>query len=143
MNKVILIGRLTRDVDLRSMPNGKPVASASIATSEKFKDQTGAIKEVVQFTNLVIFQGAETFAKYLHKGSQVAIHGKLRTSDYLDKDNRKVYKTEVIVDEFKFLDAVNNGGNGGQPQAQRSEGQAISGEVEPAEEEIRIEDIPF
>lgn len=132
MNKVLLIGRLTRDVELRAMPNGKNVASCSIATSEKYKDKdSGELKEITEFTNLVVFMGADAFAQYLHKGSQVAVWGKLRTSDYLNKDQVKVYKTEVIVGEFKFLDPANKqtGGNN-EPES-----------VE--EDEIRVENIPF
>lgn len=138
MNKIILIGRLTRDVELRTMPNGKPVASCSIATSEKYKDQAGQLQEVTQFTNLVVFIGADAFAKYLHKGSQVAVYGKLKTSDYTNKDGVKLYKTEVIVNEFKFLDPAPKTQNDySQPATEQDYSQP-----EP-EDEIRVENIPF
>jgi single-strand DNA-binding protein len=121
------------------MPNGKPVASASIATSEKYKDQAGQLQEVAQFTNLVVFIGADAFAKYLHKGSQVAVYGKLKTSDYTNKDGVKTYKTEVIVNEFKFLDPVNKqtGGNGEQSAS------IDANDEDSATDEIRVENIPF
>jgi single-strand DNA-binding protein len=137
MNKVILIGRLTKDVELRTMPNGNNVASSSIATSERYKDQSGQMQEVTQFTNLVVFIGADNFAKYLHKGSQVAIYGKLKTSDYINKDGVKTYKTDVIVSEFKFLDKVENSIN----KEERTDNYKKEDTFD--EEELSLDSIPF
>ncbi len=138
-NQVILLGRLTRDVELRKTPSGKSVASASLVTSKRFKDSNGEIKEQSEFHNLVIWQGADNFANYLHKGSKVQVIGELRTRQW-EKDGQKHYSTEIIVNQFIFLDdkkndeRVNNTPSEEQINDFNNEGQ---------EEEIRVENIPF
>lgn len=104
MNKVILIGNLVRDPELRTTPSGKSVVSASIATNKSYVDQSGQKQQVVQFHNLVVWnKPAETFAKYLKKGGKVAIVGELQTRDYTDQQGVKRYVTDIIVSEFHFL----------------------------------------
>lgn len=108
MNKVILKGRLARDVDLRTTTSGKSVAQVSIAVNRWGKDQ-GA-----DFIPLVIWgQQAETFARYLFKGREVLVEGRMQVRSYDDKTGNKRYVTEVIVENFEFCGSRNDAGNGG------------------------------
>ena len=98
MNKVTLIGRLTRDLDVRYTQSGKAVANGSIAVSRRKKDD-GA-----DFINIIIWDKlAENTAKYCGKGSQIGLVGRLQVSSYDNQEGKKVYKTEVVVEEVEFL----------------------------------------
>lgn len=108
MNKVFLKGRLARDVDLRTTTTGKSVAQVSIAVNRWGKDQ-GA-----DFIPLVIWgQQAENFARYLFKGREVLVEGRMQVRSYDDKNGNKRYATEVIVENFEFCGSRNDAGNGG------------------------------
>ena len=140
-NKVFLIGRLTKDVELRTTPNGKSVASTSIATNKKWKDQNGQMQEKAEFHNLVIWQGAEAFAQYLSKGNKVFIEGELTNRSWEDKTTgQKRYATDVKVNEFIFLDSkqVENKNN----DYNQNNNNDYS-EQESRVEEIDIKEIPF
>ncbi len=102
-NQVLLIGRLVRDAEVRQTQSDKLVASASLATSKKFKGQDGNMVEKTEYHNLVIWNNAEAFATYTRKGSLVFIRGELSTRSW-EKDGIKRYTTEIVVNEFKFLD---------------------------------------
>lgn len=107
VNKVVLIGNLTRDPELRTTSGGSPVVDFSIATNEKYKDKNGNIQESVEFHNIVAWNGiAEVINRCLKKGSSVFIEGKLRTRSWED-GNVKKYRTEIIVGAVQFLDKVN------------------------------------
>ena len=104
MNKVFLVGRLTRDFDLRYGANNTAVARTSIAVDRQFSNQNG--EREADFINIVAFGNrAETMKKYLTKGSQIAISGRIQTGSYDASDGRKVYTTDVVIDEFQFLDS--------------------------------------
>lgn len=97
VNKVILIGHLGQDAETRFTPSGVPVTSFSVATSRRWKDQqTNDWKEETNWSNVVVWQ-AESLATYLTKGKQVYVEGRLQTRSYDDKDNKKVYRTEVVA----------------------------------------------
>ena len=104
INKVTIIGNLTKDVELKSLPTGVKVASISMATNRSWKDQNGAKQEDVEYHNVVSFgKQAETIAKYMLKGHQLMIEGRLKTRTWEDKENKKkVYRTEIIVENFQF-----------------------------------------
>lgn len=106
VNKVILIGRLGRDPELRYMPNGTPVATINVATSEAWKDkQTGEQRERTEWHRVKFFRRlAEIASEYLKKGSQVYIEGKLQTDKWQDKHGTDHYTTAIIVDNFRMLD---------------------------------------
>lgn len=107
MNKVILIGRLTRDFDLRYGSNNTAVARTSIAVDRQFTGQNG--ERGADFINIVVFGNrAETMKKYISKGNRVAIFGRIQTGSYDANDGRKVYTTDVVVEEFQFLETKNN-----------------------------------
>ena len=135
MNKVFLKGRLARDVDLRTTTTGKSVAQVSIAVNRWGKDQ-GA-----DFIPLVIWgQQAETFARYLFKGREVLVEGRMQVRSYDDKNGNKRYATEVVADEASFVERKSEGRSEEYPAPAFS-----TGEVEaPKFEEVSgDDDLPF
>lgn len=110
MNKVILHGRLARDVDLRTTNSGKSVAQVNLAVNRRSKDQ-GA-----DFIPLVVWgQQAENFARYLYKGREVLVEGRMQVRNYDDKNGNKRYVTEVIVESFDFYGSSSNNDNSAPP----------------------------
>ena len=113
INKVILIGNLGRDPEVRRTQSGTSVASFSIATTEKFSDRSGNRQERTEWHNIVVWDKmAELAGKYLKKGSSVYLEGKLQTSSWEDKNGGgKKYKTEIIANQMQFLGGRNDGGS--------------------------------
>lgn len=107
MNKAILMGRLTRDVELRTTASGVSVASFSIAVNRRYKNADGGYD--ADFINCVAWrQQAEFISKYFRKGQQIGLVGSIQTRTYDGKDGKKVYVTEVAVDEAEFVGAKNS-----------------------------------
>jgi single-strand DNA-binding protein len=107
MNKVVLIGRLTRDPELRYTQGGDAVATFTLAVNRNFKNKDG--KYDADFINIVVWRKqAENIANYLSKGRQAAVSGRIQTRTYKDKDDKTVYVTEVIANEVQFLDSKNS-----------------------------------
>lgn len=103
VNKVILMGGLGRDPEIRFMPNGEAVANLSIATTETWKDKSGAKQQKTEWHNLVAYRKlAEIIGEYCKKGSQIYVEGKLQTRKW-EKDGITRYSTEVIVDTMQML----------------------------------------
>jgi len=115
VNKVILIGNLGKDPEVRYMPSGGAVANVTIATSESWKDkQTGEQQERTEWHNVVFFNRlAEIVGEYLKKGSQVYVEGSLRTRKWQDKEGRDRYTTEIVAGEMQMLGGRGGGGGGG------------------------------
>ena len=116
VNKVILIGNLGNEPDVRYMPSGDAVANVSIATSESWKDKnTGETQERTEWHRVVFFgKLAEIVKQYLHKGSKIYVEGKLRTRKWQDKEGVERYSTEIIVDisgTMQMLDGRPGGGS--------------------------------
>ena len=110
MNKVFLIGRLTRDPELRYTGNNTPVASFSLAVNRNFTNQQG--EREADFFNITVWRKqAENVKNYLSQGSQVAVEGRLQTRNYEDKDGQKRYVTEVVADNVEFLGSKNSSNN--------------------------------
>ena len=104
MNKAILIGRLTRDPELRTTPTGRNVCQFSIAVNRNFTNANG--EREADFINCVVWdKQAENLAKYQHKGNQIAVEGRIQTRNYDDKDGKRVYVTEILATNISFLDA--------------------------------------
>ena len=104
MNKVFLVGRLTRDPDLRYGASNNAVMRTSLAVDRNFTNQNG--EREADFINIVAFGNrAETMKKYLTKGSQIAVSGRIQTGSYDGQDGKRVYTTDVVIDEFQFLDS--------------------------------------
>lgn len=112
VNKVILIGHLGRDPELRYMPNGDAVCNVSIATSETWKDKTtGEKQEATEWHNLTFYRKlAEIAGEYLKKGSPIYVEGSLHTRKWQDKDGNDRYTTEIRVSEMKMLGSKGDGG---------------------------------
>ena len=112
VNKVILIGRLGKDPEVRNLDNGTAVANFTVATSESYKDKTtGEKKEITEWHNIVLWRGlAEIAQKYLHKGDMVYIEGKLRTRSW-EKEGVTRYTTEVLGDNMTMLSTKGGGGS--------------------------------
>jgi single-strand DNA-binding protein len=126
VNKAILIGRLGKDVELKSLPSGKPVANFSIATSESWKDKkTGEKQEKTEWHNIVVFDKlAEICGSYLKKGSLVYLEGKIQTRKYTDKNGVEKYMTEILANEMKMLGGKSEGKSeeGGHYEAPKANG---------------------
>ncbi|MCP9313834.1 single-stranded DNA-binding protein [Liquorilactobacillus satsumensis] len=106
MNSVNLVGRLTRDLDLRYTSSGKAVASFTLAVNRPFKNQNG--EQEADFIRCQSWgKGAENLANFTHKGSQIGVSGNIRTGSY-EKNGQKVYTTDVVVDHFDLLDSRNS-----------------------------------
>lgn len=116
VNKVILVGNLGKDPEVRYMPNGNAVANFTVATSESWKDQQGQQQERTEWHNIVMYRRlAEIAGEYLKKGSKVYIEGKLQTSKWQDQQTgQDRYKTEINANEMQMLDSRGQGGQGGQ-----------------------------
>jgi single-strand DNA-binding protein len=115
VNKVILIGNLGQDPEVKYMPSGGAVTNVTVATSESWKDKnTGEQKENTEWHRVVFFRRlAEIAGEYLKKGSKVYIEGKLQTRKWQDQSGNDRYTTEIIANEMQMLDSRGNGGGGG------------------------------
>lgn len=104
VNKVILVGNLGKDPELRYTPSGAAVATFSLATSERYKDRNGEMQEKTEWHNIVTWRNlAEICGKYLHKGKQVYIEGRIQTRSYDDRDGNRKYITEIVADQMQML----------------------------------------
>ena len=134
MNKVFLIGRLTRDPELRYTSSNIPVASFSIAVNRTFANQNG--EREADFINIVVWRKqAENCKNYLNQGSQVAIDGRIQTRNYEDQNGQKRYVTEVVADNVQFLDTK-------AAREQREESSNINTYNIDKKQNIDINDIP-
>lgn len=134
MNQVTLVGRLTRDPELKALPNGTNVTAFGLATSEKYRDKENQLQETTEFHNITVFGNqANACAQFLKKGGLVLIVGKLKTRSW-EKDGVKHYRTEVVAKNVVF----------GPLKAQESDNSSDAPAVpDYPEEEINPEDIPF
>jgi len=154
LNKVFIIGNLTRDPEIKAIPSGIKVCSFSVATNRVWKDKNGVKQEAADYHNVVVFgRQAETTAQYMKKGSQVMVEGRMQTRSWDDAaTNTKKYRTEVIADRVQFgsnSSGTKSGGSFDQSSSTKdSQAQAPAKEeeldtIEYPEEQINTEDIPF
>lgn len=138
LNKVMLIGNLGKDPEVRHLENGTAVANFSIATTESYKDRnSGEIISNTDWHNVVVWRGlAEVVEKYLKKGAKVYVEGKLRTRSWQDKEGATRYTTEVVVDDLVMLGKNENSA----PQQQQAPLPTVAPNL-PIEEED--DDLPF
>lgn len=114
VNKVILVGNLGRDPEVRYMPNGEAVANFSIATTDNWKDKSGQRQERTEWHNIVMYRRlAEIAGEYLKKGRPVYIEGRLQTRKWQTKEGQDRYTTEIIADQMQMLGGRDGGGGGG------------------------------
>lgn len=144
LNKVMLIGRLTRDPETRTTPQGTAVTTFSVATGFTWKDQSGNKQEKTEFHNVVAWRKlAEICAQYLKKGSQIYCEGRLQTRSWDDEQGQKKYRTEVILDNMIMLGGKGGMGGGSAAGPFPAAAQQAAPAMPPADDEIRVEDIPF
>jgi single-strand DNA-binding protein len=111
VNKVILVGNLGRDPEMRYLPSGEAVANLAIATTDKYKDKTGQMVEQTEWHRVSFFgRTAEVCGQYLKKGSQVYVEGSIRTRKYTDKEGVEKYATEIRGDRMQMLGGRSGGG---------------------------------
>lgn len=109
MNSVQLLGRLTRDPDMRYADSGSTIAKFSLAVDRRFKQEGG---ETADFINCIAFgKTAEFIEKYFTKGLKIALNGRIQTGSYTNKDNVKVFTTDVVVENVEFAESKNNNSN--------------------------------
>ncbi|OOZ42425.1 single-stranded DNA-binding protein [Solemya elarraichensis gill symbiont] len=149
VNKVILIGNLGKDPEVRYMPNGNAVANITVATSETWKDKnTGEQQEKTEWHRVVMFHRlGEIAGEYLKKGSKVYLEGKLQTRKWQDNNGQDRYTTEIVADQMQMLDSRGGsapmGGGGGAPaKQQQSNDNGFSQQSEPPAADFD-DDIPF
>lgn len=144
LNKVMLIGNITRDPEVRATPTGQSVASFSVATNRRWKDQSGQTKEQVEYHNIVAWRKlADIVGQYVKKGTKVYVEGRLQTRSWDDQSGTKRYRTEIIAENLIMLDRA--GASAGASSAP-SDSPAPEQSAAPApapEPEINVEDIPF
>jgi single-strand DNA-binding protein len=114
VNKAILVGNLGRDAEMRFTAGGTPVATVSLATTEKFKDREGNNKEETQWHRVVIWgKTAEVLHEYLTKGKQIYVEGRIQTREWTDKEGKPAKTTEIRADKVVLLSSGGGGGGGG------------------------------
>ena len=149
LNKAIVIGNLTRDPEMRSLPSGQKVTSFSVATNRVWKDKDGKKQEGTEFHNIVVFgKQAETCNQYLKKGQSVLVEGRMQTRSWDAGDGSKKYRTEIVADKVQFGPKGNGGGqSSGGNSAPKQAGEGASNDnnsqIDYPEEEINPDDIPF
>ena len=148
VNKVILVGNLGRDPEVRYMANGEAVCNFSIATTDSWKDKNGEKQERTEWHNIVMYRRlAEIAGEYLKKGAPVYLEGKLQTRKWQDKDGKDRYTTEILADQMQMLGGRGEGGGqsgGGQAPSQRQQAPAQrQAAPAPSGGNVPDDDIPF
>lgn len=144
INQVTLVGNITRDPELKSLPSGIKVCSFSLATNEVFKDKSGAKQEKVEFHNIVIFgTTAENVAKWMKKGSSIAVMGKIQTRSWDDKTTgEKKYRVEILANHISF-GSTPKGSEPAEGGAPAVEGRGADLDTIDYGDTANVDDIPF
>jgi len=143
VNKVILVGNLGRDPEVRRMPSGDAMVNLSIATTDTWKDKGGERQEKTEWHRVVMFgRVAEVAGEYLKKGSQAYFEGRLQTRKWTDKEGQDKYTTEVIADRMQMLGSRSGSGGGGGGESQSSVKSSGSSEFSGGLDDLE-DDIPF
>ncbi len=139
VNKVIILGRVGVDPEVKFMPNGNAVVNLSIATNRKFKNQdTGAYDDKTEWHRVVFFnKPAETIGQYVKKGQQLYVEGRLQTRKWQDKDGVEKYATDIISDNFTFIGSKSDASENFSPQNNQTNNDFSNQDI------IKDEDIPF
>jgi len=148
LNKAIILGNLTRDPEMRSMPSGASVTSFSLATNRVWKDKDGNKQESTDYHNIVVFgRQAETSAQYLKKGQSVLVEGRIQTRSW-EAEGVKKYRTEIAADRVQFGPKAGGGASSSAAPAAAGGASAsakkdTADSIEYPEEDINLDDIPF
>jgi single-strand DNA-binding protein len=147
VNKVILLGNVGKDPEVKFLPSGLPVANLTLATSERFKDKTGEWQDKTEWHNLTAYQRlAEIIRDYVKKGNKLYVEGRIQTRSWDDQaSGQKKYRTEIIVNELVLLSGRGEDGGGGGPRSNTTsfDQRAPVHQEEYAGTEITDDDIPF
>lgn len=156
LNKAFVIGNLTRDPEMKSLPSGIKVTTFSLATNRVWKNKDGATQEGTDYHNIVVFgRQAETAAQYLKKGSNALVEGRMQTRSWDAQDGTKKYRTEIVADRVQFGPRPGGFGGAGTGSSNNSSGASSANKseslnkaenldtIEYPQEEINPEDIPF
>ena len=156
INKAIVIGRITQNLELKNLPSGMSVLNFSVATNYTYKDQNNNKVEETEFHNVVVFgKTAENIARYFVRGQEIYVEGRLKTRTWDDKESgKKMYRTEIILEKFEFGAKPNGGDNQNSypqnnnqnfQQAQQNNDfqKPSSDEIEYPTDDVDPEDIPF
>lgn len=148
LNKAIIIGNLTRDPEMRSLPSGMQVANISVATNRVWKDKNGTKQEDTDYHNVVVFgRRAETVGQYLKKGSSVLVEGRIQTRSWDAQDGTKKYRTEIIADTVQFGPRRGGESTGGSSSQKETKNAGADKDtldtIEYPAEDINPNDIPF
>jgi single-strand DNA-binding protein len=147
LNKVMIIGHLGADPEVKYLPSGDAVANMRIATTERWKSKDGEKKEATEWHNVAVFgKLAEIIEKYLHKGSKVYVEGKLRTRKWQDKEGHDRYTTEIVIDmkgTMQMLDGKDDSAPASAPSKPASSGGKGKGKPSRPAAEDFDDDIPF
>ena len=148
-NRVILMGNLTRDPELRYLPNNTPVVNFGLAMNRRYKNQQGEQQEEVTFVDCESFgRQAEVINQYMQKGRSLMIEGRLKLDQWQNQEGQNRSKLKVIVQTFTFVDSRGGGGDGGgggggSYQGGQSQAQPAGGDQPPGHEPVPEDDIPF
>ena len=151
VNKVILLGNVGKDPEIKFLPSGTAVANFSLATSERFKDKSGEFQERTEWHNLVAYMRlAEIIRDYVKKGAKLYVEGRITTRSWDDKEHagRKVYRTEIVVNDLVLLSGRGEGESGGGGYSRSNSSSTYDQRPSQADElaqsaEITDDDIPF
>ncbi|HPH87383.1 MAG TPA: single-stranded DNA-binding protein [Chitinophagales bacterium] len=144
VNKVILIGRLGKDPEVRKINATTTVCNFPLATNESYKNQDGSYTEQTEWHNIVMWRGvAERAERILKKGSTIFVEGKLRTRSWEDKENHKRYTTEIVVENFQLLDKRESSGTSQAANNENKTGSESTTSSETVTEPNFDDDLPF
>lgn len=149
LNRALIIGNLTRDPEIKSLPSGIQVCSLSVATNRVWKDKNGSRQESTDYHNVVVFgRQAETAAQFLRKGSSLLVEGRMQTRSWDAADGSKRYRTEIVADRIQFGPRRDSGaGDSGAPRREQNQPEADNvppmETIEYPEGDINPDDIPF
>ncbi|EGQ3366878.1 single-stranded DNA-binding protein [Staphylococcus pseudintermedius] len=144
LNRVVLVGRLTKDPEFRTTQSGVEVATFTLAVNRNYKNKNG--EQQADFINCIVFRKqAENVNNYLNKGNLAGVDGRLQSRSYENQEGRRVFVTEVVCDSVQFLEPKNNTQSNNQPQQQRGQALAQDNPFTNANNPIDIddEDLPF
>ncbi len=145
INKVILVGHVGKEPEIKYIDNGTAVAQFSLATNETYKDKSGNRVEKTEWHNIVLWRGlAEIVEKYVKKGDQLYIEGKIRTRSWDDKDGNKKYITEIVADSMQMMGKKGSGESKGVSATSFGDGgKAHSSGANEPEPPLETDDLPF
>ena len=144
VNKVILVGNVGKDPEVRHLESGNQVANFSIATTEKYKNKSGEMVSNTEWHNIVVWRGlAKVVEDYVKKGAQLYIEGKITTRSWDDRDGNKRYTTEIVADNLQMLGRRGDDTGSAQPSAPQQEKQPDKGTFDNDSSSDETDDLPF